>query len=183
MKYYAGSDGGSASTAAVKSSSQEPSTSSSPKQETTKPETQKPTKPDTKDHVIQIEPEAGSPSKSLYITKEEDSNLQKPIKPTTSTDGKSEQILSAATLAAQHTETKPPDDKPQTASPPPPKEESKPAVKVSTADEGPSASAPKPSTSAPKPSTSAPKPPASKPPPVGDKGRSKVTGKIVSGWL
>ncbi|XP_045778179.1 transient receptor potential protein isoform X2 [Maniola jurtina] len=122
-------------------------------------------KAETKDHVIQID-EPESPSKSLYMTKEEDENLQKPMSPTPS-GTPSEQILSAATLESDQQKAKSetpsvtitvPEDEPE--KPKPPKEPKS------------------------KPSSSAPPPaPPPKPGIVTDKGKSKVTGKIVSGWL
>lgn len=52
------------------------------------------------EHVIQIEPE--TPTKNLYITKDEDANLQKPITPTPSVHSQSEQVLSASALEKQY---------------------------------------------------------------------------------
>ncbi|XP_068623201.1 transient receptor potential protein [Battus philenor] len=179
-----GSQGGSKEAKETKSPSQAPTTSAS----------KEPAKSESKDHIIQIEePEGESPSKNLYITKEEDSNLQKPLKPTTKAE---EQILSAATLEAQHSGKKPADTKPSSDT----KTSTDTKTTTSTTESKPltttAESKPSTSTTESKPSTtkeskpssseeskSAPKPAASKPAPTGDKGRSKVTGKIVSGWL
>ncbi|KPJ19923.1 Transient receptor potential protein [Papilio machaon] len=158
-----------------------------PTTSTTKEDTTDKASKSSKDHIIQIEePEGESPTKSLYITKEEDSNLQKPIQPTPSKSEPAEQILSATALAAQAKDTKPEpkpsttETKPETSTASKPAESTEPKPKAKP-DPKPSGSTEEPKSS-PKPSTSAPKP-ASKPPPMGDKGRSKVTGKIVSGWL
>ncbi|CAF4762491.1 unnamed protein product [Pieris macdunnoughi] len=136
-----------------------------------------------KEHVIQIENEPESPSKSLYITKEEDSNLQKPITPTPSLHSKSEkpeQILSAATLEKDHSASRSDSKKD--------KENAKEAKEVPKEDnpkeDPPKEEKPK----EPKPKPPKPKPapapePASGPKMVTDKGKSKVTGKMVSGWL
>nr|QDQ16917.1 transient receptor potential [Danaus plexippus] len=153
-------------------SPQKPSGSKSPDPpKPTEPEKapEPPAKPEPKDHVIQIE-EPESPSKSLYITKEEDQNLQKPISPTPS--GQTEQILSAATLESdQQKEAKQP-----SVTITVPEEEAEPKPKETKPKP------PKPKESKPGPSTLAPSP-APKPALVTDKGKSKVTGKIVSGWL
>ncbi|CAH0718988.1 unnamed protein product, partial [Brenthis ino] len=150
-----------------------PASTTKSDKETTPPKT-----PDTKEHVIQIEPE--SPSSSLYITKEEDKNLQKPISPTPS--GPSEQILSAATLEADQKEEKSKsvkidveepkkeeESKPKDSKPKEPKETKPKEPKPPKDSAGPSR--PPPSTAPPKPALPT------------DKGKSKVTGKIVSGWL
>lgn len=137
-------------------------------------------KAEMKEHVIQIENDPESPSKNLYITKEEDSNLQKPITPTPSLHSKTdkpEQILSAATLEKDHS-----------ASRSDSKKEQKPNDSEKDSDEN---EEEKPKQE--KPKESKPKPPKPKPAPeselapapklVTDKGKSKITGKIVSGWL
>ncbi|XP_013171664.1 PREDICTED: transient receptor potential protein [Papilio xuthus] len=159
-----------------------------PATSTTKEDTTDKASKASKDHIIQIEePEGESPSKSLYITKEEDSNLQKPIQPTPSKSEPAEQILSATALAAQAKDTKPEpkpsttESKPETSTESKPTESTEPKTKEKPESKPAVVFSEEPKSS-PKPSTSAPKP-ASKPPPMGDKGRSKVTGKIVSGWL
>lgn len=138
--------------------------------------TEKPPSPEkkseSKDHVIQIE-EPESPSSSLYITKEEDKNLQKPISPTPS--GPSEQILSASTLEAdQQKEAKAPSITITVEEPKKSEEEKEPKE--------PKKKELKPKES-PGPSRLSPSPAPPKPGIVTDKGKSKVTGKIVSGWL
>lgn len=53
-------------------------------------------------HIIQIEPD--TPTKNLYITKDESANLQKPIIPTPSIHSQPEQVLSASALEKQYKE-------------------------------------------------------------------------------
>ncbi|XP_052744568.1 transient receptor potential protein [Bicyclus anynana] len=122
-------------------------------------------KPEPKDHVIQID-EPESPSKSLYMTKEEDENLQKPMSPTPSGLSQPEQILSAATLETDQEKAK----------------SDAPSVVITVPEEPEKPKPPKPPKE-PKPTSSKPDPPPPKPSIVTDKGKSKVTGKIVSGWL
>ncbi|XP_046971020.1 transient receptor potential protein [Vanessa cardui] len=152
----------------TKPSPQEPSKSGDTSASKPDKETTPQKKGESKDHVIQIE-EPESPTSSLYMTKEEDKNLQKPISPTPS--GPSEQILSASTLESDQqkdsktpsvtiTVEEPKDDKPKE----PKKKEPKPKE-------------------SPGPSKLSPSPGPPKPGIVTDKGKSKVTGKIVSGWL
>ncbi|XP_050682753.1 transient receptor potential protein isoform X2 [Leptidea sinapis] len=134
-----------------------------PKTSTTAPPAEA-AKAEQKDHVIQID-EPESPTKNLYITKEEDSALQKPLTPTPSVHSKSEkseQILSASKLEADHGAST--SDKKHESEP---KEEKKPKD-------------PKPPKPKPGPS---PAPAPAAPQMVTDKGKSKVTGKMVSGWL
>ncbi|XP_041969078.1 transient receptor potential protein isoform X2 [Aricia agestis] len=118
-----------------------------------------------KETVIQME-EPGSPSKNLYMTKEEDKNLQKPMTPTQS--GPQEQILSASALEkeAEKAEVK------VTITEDKPKEE-----KTEKAEKTDKPEKPK----KPKPAPAAAPPPPTKQ--ITDKGKSKVTGKMVSGWL
>ncbi|VVD01669.1 unnamed protein product, partial [Leptidea sinapis] len=129
-----------------------------PKTSTTAPPAEA-AKAEQKDHVIQID-EPESPTKNLYITKEEDSALQKPLTPTPSVHSKSEkseQILSASKLEADHGASTS-DKKPESE----PKEEKKPKD-------------PKPPKPKPGPS---PAPAPAAPQMVTDKGKSKVTGKM-----
>ncbi|XP_026490381.2 transient receptor potential protein [Vanessa tameamea] len=151
-----------------KSSPQEPTKSTDATASKSDKETTPQKNGESKDHVIQIE-EPESPTSSLYMTKEEDKNLQKPISPTPS--GPSEQILSASTLESDQqkdsktpsvtiTVEEPKDDQPKE----PKKKEPKPKESAGTSRLSPSPAPPKPGI-------------------VTDKGKSKVTGKIVSGWL
>lgn len=196
VNIFLGSEGGSEQTRPLKSSSQEPSEPSTPDFD---PISDKHPPPppqfDTKDHIIQIE-EPESPSRTLYITKEEDCSLQKPISPTTSERPQSEQILSASALDSQYRQmTKDPElGIPEATS-------SKVSVESPAISESTSRT-PKPSftLTAPSPShiasspttprhTSSPRPSGVSPsvsPSMStktDKGKSKVTGKVVSGWL
>lgn len=105
---FPGSEGDSEQTHPLKSSSQEPSESSTPGFETDERRVSPPEGFRT-EHIIQIEePETPeSPTKTLYITKEEDLTLQKPLTPTPSIHSHTpttdqEQILSASSLEAQY---------------------------------------------------------------------------------
>ncbi|XP_052749802.1 transient receptor potential protein [Galleria mellonella] len=162
-----GSEGGTERTRPLKSSSQEPS---------------EPCTPDfdpindklftaVKDHVIQID-EPETPTKTLCMTKDEDTNLQTPITPTPSV--RSEQILSASALDVQY------------------KQMVTPFVSDESHSSGQKPRSPVLSTisekqlviSKPKSRSMLGSPkicPSSSPTP--DQGKSKVTGKFVSGWL
>lgn len=172
--YFPGSEeGGSEQTRPLQSSSLEPSEASTPEFDPIS-DKRLPPPPQfgTKEHVIQID-EPESPTRTLYITQEEDATLQKPITPAPSE--KPEQILSASALESQY--------KSLTAEP--------------TAGEGPSRAQSAPGTSKStlaSPATGQESRPASRgsarvspspspTPSTGDRGRSKVTGKMVSGWL
>ncbi|XP_026318010.1 transient receptor potential protein-like [Hyposmocoma kahamanoa] len=191
-----GSEGGSEQTRPLKSSSQEPSEPSTPGYD---PISDKRLPPppqfDTKEHIVQIE-EPESPSTTLYITKEEDYCLQKPLSPTTNECSQLEQILSASTLDSQYRQmTKDPELGLPEASSSKVSEQS-PVISESTSGTPKFSStltAPSPS-----PTTSSPTTPrhTSSPRSSGvspaispsmttktDKGKSKVTGKVVSGWL
>ncbi|XP_063366128.1 transient receptor potential protein [Cydia amplana] len=165
------SEGGSEQPRSLKSSPQEPPEACTPDFDpaSNKP-LPSPAQPDAKkDHVIQID-EPESPSKSLFITKEENKALEKPITPTPS-ERSQEQILSAATLESQHqdgTSRVTPTPEPQVSS-------------VSeTAKEKSRSSLTSPRSSKVSPSlTPSPSPSMLKT----DKGKSKITGKVVSGWL
>lgn len=178
----------------MKSSSQEPSEPSTPDFD---PFSDKRLPPppqfDTKDHIIQIdEPE----SKTLYITKEEDYYLQKPMTPTTSECSQSEQILSASALDSQYRQmTKDPELGIPEATSSKFLEKSRPISESTCRTPEPSSTlpalipSPVPSTPTSPRHTSRPRPaevsPVPSPSPMTktDKGKSKVTGKVVSGWL
>lgn len=214
---FSGSEDGSEQTHPLKSSSQEPSEPSTPGfdgRRVSPPEGFK------TDHIIQIEDQETleSPSKTLYITEEEDLTLQKPITPTPSihTPIPEEQILSASSLEAQYksmtstmaypplatsvtptatektasaestaTLTKP-ESMPAVVKPTP-KTPMKPTPDAASS----SALTPTPSSSKATEHLKSPSPRSAKitpaPSPIPsmktDKGKSKVTGKVVSGWL
>lgn len=177
---FIGSEGGSEQTRPLKSSSQEPSEPRTPDFD---PVSDKRLPPPaqfetTKDYVIQID-EPESPSKALFITKEEDNNLQKPITPKSQRPETSkEQILSATALESQFKETALPVSRSLTPAP---------EAKVSTVSETPkrdSREKTKSTLSSPRSARVSPSPHASPTPSIPtDKGKSKVTGKVVSGWL
>lgn len=222
--FTAGSEGGSEQTRPLKSSSQEPSEPSTQEFDPVNDRrlTPPPQFESTKDHVIQIEePETTTSTRSpLYITKEEDVKLQKPIAPSPSQDT---QILSASALESQYkhmitmpepTVTPPtplktlPVTSDHTAStsdskiPEPSGSKSGETTERSDSSKskdsqtsgGSRADVPEVKVKAPKkstlgsPSRSAKVTPAPSPSPssksiFSDRGKSKVTGKTVSGWL
>ncbi|KAM3966006.1 transient receptor potential [Aphomia sociella] len=173
-----GSEVGSEQTRPLKSSSQEPSEPSTPdfdpisdKRFTPPPQF------DVKEHIIQID-DPETPTKTLCMTKEEDTNLQSPITPTPSVQ--SEQILSASALDTQY--------KQMTSHHIPDKScllalKSKSATPLMICEQFPerseSKSKPRSTLSSSKVSPS----PSPTPSTAKDKGKSKVTGKVVSGWL
>ncbi|KAJ8728725.1 hypothetical protein PYW07_006421 [Mythimna separata] len=161
-----GSEGGSEQTRPLKSSSQEPSEPSTPAFDPVDgSRLPPPAEFQSTDHVITIEPE--TPTKTLYITQEEDSNLQKPITPTPSVHSQSEQILSASSLESQY--------KKMTSEPP---------TVVVTPDASEPERSPARSSTQPRSARVSPSPSASPSPSYGrDRGKSKVTGRVVSGWL
>ncbi|XP_050551804.1 transient receptor potential protein isoform X2 [Spodoptera frugiperda] len=164
------SEGGSEQTRPLKSSSQEPSEPSTPAFDPVDgSRLPPPTEFQSTDHIITIEPD--TPTKTLYITQEEDSNLQKPITPTPSVHSQSEQILSASSLESQY--KKMTSDPPSVTITPDPSEPERSPRRSSTPRSARVSPSPSPS-----PSTS----PA--PSPYGrGRGKSKATGKVVSGWL
>ncbi|XP_053616411.1 transient receptor potential protein isoform X2 [Plodia interpunctella] len=191
--------GGSEQTRPLKSSSQEPSEPSTPAFDPISDRRfTPPAQFDSKDHIIQID-EPETPTKTLCMTKEEDSILQKPITPTPSVH--SDQILSATALEEQYKsmattipETKlsltPDPEKPVSPQPsiydsrPPPTLDPRTPSRHYTPISGSSSNlGPRPtsrsSLSSPRSGRVSPSP---SPTPT-DKGKSKVTGKIVSGWL
>ncbi|KAI8440838.1 hypothetical protein MSG28_009149 [Choristoneura fumiferana] len=175
-----GSEGGSEQTRPLKSSSQEPSEPRTPDFD---PVTDKRLPPPaqfdtTKDYVIQID-EPESPSKTLFITRDEDNNLQKPITAKTEhPESSKEQILSASALESHYKETVSPVSRSLTPAS---------DAKVSTVSETPkrdSREKSKSSLASPRSARVSPSPHASPTPSIPtDKGKSKVTGKVVSGWL
>ncbi|XP_049878328.1 transient receptor potential protein [Pectinophora gossypiella] len=177
-----GSEGGSEQTRPLQSSSQEPSEPSTPAFD---PISDKRLPPppqfETREHIIQIEepdsPSITSPSKTLYITQEEDEKQQKPITPTPSQRSSSEQILSASALDSQYKETTASaSDSRKLVTPEPSSSDGK--TREGKKDSRSSLASPRSSRVSPTP-TPSPTPSAAKT----DKGKSKVTGKIVSGWL
>lgn len=174
----------------MKSSSQEPSEPSTPEFD---PISDKRLPPppqfDTKEHIIQIE-EPESPSKTLYITKDEGYCLQKPIVPSTSECSQSEQILSASALDSQYRKmTKDPElGLPGACSSKvseiPARSEStsvSPEPRSIVTASSTSFVTPTPVTSsATTRHTSSPRPSVTT---TTEKGKSKATGKVVSGWL
>lgn len=159
-----GSEGGSEQTRPLKSSSQEPSEPSTPDFDPADGSRLPPPEElQSIDHVITIEPD--TPTKTLYITQEEDLNLQKPITPTPSIHSQSEQILSASNLESQY--------KQMTSEPP---------TVIVTPDVSEPERSPRNRSSVGTPRSARVSPSAS--PSYGrDKGKSVVTGKVVSGWL
>ncbi|XP_072945473.1 transient receptor potential protein [Epargyreus clarus] len=199
---------------------------------------QAPAPPSGEKHVV-IQMEHESPNKNLYMTKEEDEKLQKPLEPTPTPAGP-ELVLSAATLEADHKTTegagqeepKPTEGSPPTEEPKPtegaegspaegegssapegndkpsePSEqpasdqpadsdskqteskseektdsESKPAE--STSDQPETSKKDESGTKEKKPKKDKPKfTPAPVPTTVGGRGKSKATGKMISGWI
>ncbi|XP_075982194.1 transient receptor potential isoform X1 [Anticarsia gemmatalis] len=153
-----GSEGGSEQTRPLKSSSQEPSEPSTPAYDPASGSRLPPPAEFSSDHVITIEPD--TPTRSLYITQEEDSNLQKPITPTPSVH--SEQILSASNLETEY--NKMVEAPIVTVTPDPSEDRPRSRASVST---------PRSARVSPSPTPSYGR----------DKGKSVVTGKVVSGWL
>ncbi|KAJ0172577.1 hypothetical protein K1T71_011716 [Dendrolimus kikuchii] len=178
-----GSDGGSEQTRPLKSSSQEPSEPSTPGTNMTKD--RKLTPPVECQTVIQIDP--ATPTKNLCITKSDDIDLRAPI---ASSSSISEQILSARSLESQYkTVTSPqvsilPDSKlsEKRASVGSEYKRATPSPRFST-DSRESKSPDKPSLSPRSTRSSASPSPTPSSTSRSDKGKSKVTGKIVSGWL
>ncbi|KAL0829971.1 hypothetical protein ABMA28_003435 [Loxostege sticticalis] len=201
------SEGNSEQTRPLKSSSQEPSEPRTPDFDPISDRRlTPPAQFDTKDHIIQIE-EPESPTRTLCMTEDEDTRLQKPITPSPSV--RSEQILSASALDSQYKQMVPP---PVIMTPPPP-DSPPPPVPIqqaisrppsrSTLSKSPVPESSKPESSrskesiSPRPEDSSPRPgsslgsarvsPSPSPTPShtvkSDKGKSKVTGKVVSGWL
>ncbi|KAJ2941136.1 hypothetical protein O0L34_g10371 [Tuta absoluta] len=164
-----GSEGGSEQTRPLQSSSQEPSEPSTPEFD---PITDKrlppPSQFENKEHIIQIDEEP--PSTSLFITKEEDARLQKPLSPTPTPEP--EQILSAKALESQYEQMSASPKPSGSKQLPSPEEDPEPKTPVKKKEPKESRS----SLSSPQPST-APSPLKT------DKGKSKITGKVVSGWL
>ncbi|KAH9643810.1 hypothetical protein HF086_002308 [Spodoptera exigua] len=162
------SEGGSEQTRPLKSSSQEPSEPSTPAFDPVDgSRLPPPAEFQSKDHIITIEPD--TPTKTLYITQEEDSNLQKPITPTPSVHSQSEQILSASSLETQY--KKMTSEPPSVTVTPDPSEPERSPRRSST---------PRSARVSPSPSPSA----SPAPSPYGrGRGKSKATGKVVSGWL
>ncbi|KAG7304766.1 hypothetical protein JYU34_010121 [Plutella xylostella] len=225
--------GTSEQTRPLKSSSQEPSEPSTPAFD---PVTDKRLPPppqfeSTPDHIIQIEdPEPTASKPHLYITKEEDVKLQKPITPTSSIKSSSgSQILSASALESKYKEmtasptpssrpvsatsvrpetsvpTRPgtststrPESSPSSSTPAIPESTSRASIKPeassslrpgsstseSSKPKTPEAKGPKKSTLASQTASISPSPsPSPTPCYRSDKGKSKVTGKTMSGWL
>ncbi|KAL4713494.1 hypothetical protein ACJJTC_010479 [Scirpophaga incertulas] len=199
-----GSDGGSEQTRPLKSSSQEPSEPSTPAFDPISNRRLPPTEQfKSKDHIIQIE-EPDLPTASLCMTKEEETRLQKPITPTPSVH--SEQILSASSLEIQYKQMKspppvimtpPPPESPAPPIPLPPELASRQGLRLGTSSPKPESSTSKTTVRTDLSPSKTDKPrsslgsqrvsPSPSPTPsisvATDKGKSKVTGKIVSGWL
>ncbi|XP_063831875.1 transient receptor potential protein isoform X1 [Ostrinia nubilalis] len=219
------SEGCSEITRPLKSSSQEPSEPRTPEFDPISDRRlTPPAQFDTKHHIIQIE-EPESPTRTLCMTQDEDTKLQKPITPTPSI--KSEQILSASALDSQYKQMMTP---PPVIMTPPPPESPAPPIPIQQAISRPASrstlskspmpesrspipesrspipesKSPQPESSSrqesrsrsPRPETSTTRPmsslgssrvsPSPSPTPsmaISDKGKSKVTGKMVSGWL
>ncbi|XP_060806231.1 transient receptor potential protein [Amyelois transitella] len=191
-----GSEGGcSEQTRPLKSSSQEPSEPSTPAFDPISDRRfTPPSQFGSKDHIIQID-EPESPTKTLCMTKEEDSTLQKPITPSPSI--RSEQILSASGLEEQYKNMTIPLPETKLSLTPEPEistSESRSASalgtrplaqSVSPALESRATLEPRPasrsSISSPRSARVSPSP--SPTPSTTERGKSKVTGKMVSGWL
>lgn len=179
---FLGSEGGSEQTRPMKSSSQEPSEPSSPGFNSISDKgLPPPPQFDTKEHIIQID-EPESPSRTLYMTKEEDYCLQKPITPSTSECSQAEQILSASALDSQYRQmTKDPElGLPGACC----------SVSEVPARSKSTSGTPEPRSTviAPSSGTCSPSTPRhtsspSRSPTKTEKGKSKATGKVVSGWL
>uniref|UniRef100_A0A2A4J182 Uncharacterized protein n=2 Tax=Heliothis virescens TaxID=7102 RepID=A0A2A4J182_HELVI len=166
-----GSEGGSEQTRPLKSSSQEPSEPSTPAFDPVDgSRLPPPSEFQSTDHVITIEPD--TPTRTLYMTEEEDSNLQKPITPTPSVHSQSEQILSAASLESQYRQ--------MTSEVPVVVTSEPPTVVVTSEVSEPEASPRRLSFTTPR---SARVSPAASPSYGPGRGKSKATGKVVSGWL
>nr|XP_021196624.2 transient receptor potential protein [Helicoverpa armigera] len=174
-----GSEGGSEQTRPLKSSSQEPSEPSTPAFDPADgSRLPPPTEFQSTDHVITIEPD--TPTKTLYMTEEEDSNLQKPITPTPSVHSQSEQILSAASLEAQYKQMTSEVPVVVTSEPPTGAMTSDPPTVVVTSEASEPEASPRTSSVPPR---SARVSPAPSPSYGRGRGKSKATGKVVSGWL
>lgn len=170
--FFAGSEGGSEQTRPLKSSSQEPSEPSTPAFD---PVSDKRLPPppqfETQDHIIQID-EPESPSKTVVISKEEDVHLQEPATPIPSDQSESELILSASSLETHYQ---------QIPAPEAALSERQPLSGSRTPERGGSES--RSTLASPRSSRVSPAPSPTPSNLKTDKGKSKVTGKVVSGWL